>query len=182
MSTDISNEHLDSAPEEWRTYDEFAAGIDTYRLPSADLSDQTVTIRLASPPGSQGVTIRRYGVSYEYTDPDTLGLETTGEVTLPVPPLEILPSQSDGAGKEATLRLSTNNALVTSKLVPNILNEAGQLRVGAFIVRYRFFSAAEAPDSTSGEEDTSVIKDETGYIGAKSHGRFVKRQLSQNLI
>ena len=50
MSTDISNEHLDSAPEEWRTYDEFAAGIDTYRLPSADLSDQTVTIRLADGP------------------------------------------------------------------------------------------------------------------------------------
>ncbi|MTD13622.1 dihydropyrimidinase [Nakamurella sp. YIM 132087] len=28
----------------------------------------------------------------------------------------------------------------------------------------------------------TVIKDETGYIGGKSHGRFVKRELSQNLI
>ena len=28
----------------------------------------------------------------------------------------------------------------------------------------------------------SVIKDETGYVGTKSHGRFVKRSLSQNLI
>jgi len=28
----------------------------------------------------------------------------------------------------------------------------------------------------------AVIKDETGYVGSKSHGRFVKRGLSQNLI
>jgi dihydropyrimidinase len=28
----------------------------------------------------------------------------------------------------------------------------------------------------------TVIKDETGYVGTKSHGQFVKRQLSQNLI
>jgi dihydropyrimidinase len=28
----------------------------------------------------------------------------------------------------------------------------------------------------------TVIKDETGYVGGKSHGRFVKRDLSQNLI
>jgi dihydropyrimidinase len=28
----------------------------------------------------------------------------------------------------------------------------------------------------------TVIKDETGYVGSKSHGRFVKRGLSQNLI
>jgi dihydropyrimidinase len=28
----------------------------------------------------------------------------------------------------------------------------------------------------------TVVKDETGYVGAKGHGRFVKRALSQNLI
>jgi dihydropyrimidinase len=28
----------------------------------------------------------------------------------------------------------------------------------------------------------TVIKDDTGYVGTKSHGQFVKRQLSQNLI
>jgi dihydropyrimidinase len=28
----------------------------------------------------------------------------------------------------------------------------------------------------------TVVKDETGYVGAKGHGRFVKRSLSQNLI
>ncbi len=28
----------------------------------------------------------------------------------------------------------------------------------------------------------AVIKDATGYVGAKSHGQFVKRELSQNLI
>ena len=39
--TEISTERLDAAPaDEWRSYDEFAAGIDTYRLPSADLSRQ----------------------------------------------------------------------------------------------------------------------------------------------
>lgn len=33
-------------PEEWRTYDEFAAGIDTYRLPSADLTGQKFAVVL----------------------------------------------------------------------------------------------------------------------------------------
>jgi dihydropyrimidinase len=28
----------------------------------------------------------------------------------------------------------------------------------------------------------TVIKDDSGYVGSKSHGQFVKRQLSQNLI
>ncbi|WP_375491011.1 dihydropyrimidinase [uncultured Jatrophihabitans sp.] len=28
----------------------------------------------------------------------------------------------------------------------------------------------------------TVVKDETGYVGRKGHGRFVKRELSQNLI
>ena len=28
----------------------------------------------------------------------------------------------------------------------------------------------------------TVIKDESGYVGSKSHGQFVKRSLSQNLI
>jgi dihydropyrimidinase len=28
----------------------------------------------------------------------------------------------------------------------------------------------------------SVVKDGSGYVGTKSHGRFVKRSLSQNLI
>lgn len=33
-------------PDEWRTYDEFAAGIDTYRLAAADLSGQELSISL----------------------------------------------------------------------------------------------------------------------------------------
>lgn len=38
---------LEAAPaDEWRSYDEFAAGIDTYRLPSADLSGTSVTVTL----------------------------------------------------------------------------------------------------------------------------------------
>jgi dihydropyrimidinase len=28
----------------------------------------------------------------------------------------------------------------------------------------------------------TVVKDESGYVGTKGHGRFVKRDLSQNLI
>ncbi len=33
-------------PNEWRSYDEFAAGIDTYRLPSTDLDGQTLALVL----------------------------------------------------------------------------------------------------------------------------------------
>ncbi|MEO8261901.1 MAG: MoaF C-terminal domain-containing protein [Pseudolysinimonas sp.] len=40
----------DTSPEEWRTYDEFAAGIDTYRLPSTDLSGQSIAITLTDGP------------------------------------------------------------------------------------------------------------------------------------
>jgi len=48
--TEISD-RLDAAPaDEWRTYDEFAAGIDTYRLPSGDLSGVTVDIELTDGP------------------------------------------------------------------------------------------------------------------------------------
>jgi hypothetical protein len=41
--TDIS---LDPALDEWRTYDEFAAGIDTFRLPSAQLDGRSVIVTL----------------------------------------------------------------------------------------------------------------------------------------
>ena len=42
---------IEAAPaEEWRTYDEFAAGIDTYRLPDADLSGQSIVIRFDDGP------------------------------------------------------------------------------------------------------------------------------------
>ncbi len=36
----------DPALDEWRTYDEFAAGIDTYRLPNTDLDGTTLTLAL----------------------------------------------------------------------------------------------------------------------------------------
>lgn len=48
--TEVSADSLDAAPEEWRTYDEFAAGIDTYRLPGADLTGQTLDIALTDGP------------------------------------------------------------------------------------------------------------------------------------
>ncbi|WP_291051845.1 MoaF C-terminal domain-containing protein [Herbiconiux sp.] len=42
---DISD-HLEAAGDQWRSYDEFAAGIDTYRLPSADLTGRWVELDL----------------------------------------------------------------------------------------------------------------------------------------
>ena len=51
--TEVSADKLDAAPEEWRTYDEFAAGIDTYRLPSADLTGQTLDVVLTDGPTLQ---------------------------------------------------------------------------------------------------------------------------------
>lgn len=45
--TEISTDRLDAAPEdEWRSYEDFAAGIDTYRLPNVDLSGDHIVIRL----------------------------------------------------------------------------------------------------------------------------------------
>ncbi len=42
---------LNDAPaDEWRTYDEFAAGIDTYRLPNVDLSDTEISLEFADGP------------------------------------------------------------------------------------------------------------------------------------
>ncbi len=67
----ISDDRLDAAPaDEWRTYDEFAAGIDTYRLPSADLSGQTVAIAL-----TDGPTIH-----LEFTDGTTVSWMADGEL------------------------------------------------------------------------------------------------------
>ena len=42
------SEEIDDRPEvdEWRTYDEFAAGIDTYRLPNVSLDGQNVELNL----------------------------------------------------------------------------------------------------------------------------------------
>ncbi|MDR2320094.1 MAG: molybdenum cofactor biosynthesis F family protein [Microbacterium sp.] len=50
MSDDVTIADPPSAPEdgfdEWRTYDEFAAGIDTYRLPNIDLGGTTLNLSL----------------------------------------------------------------------------------------------------------------------------------------
>ena len=46
--TDASTDRTttDPAVDEWRTYDEFAAGIDTYRLPNTDLDGTRLTLTL----------------------------------------------------------------------------------------------------------------------------------------
>ena len=49
-SIDVSTELSGSASEGWRTYDEFAAGIDTYRLPQADLSGETLSFTFEDGP------------------------------------------------------------------------------------------------------------------------------------
>jgi hypothetical protein len=50
-SPEVSADKLDAAPtDEWRSYDEFAAGIDTYRLPNADLTGQTIAVELTGGP------------------------------------------------------------------------------------------------------------------------------------
>lgn len=44
---DINWDRLETAPEDrWRTYDQFAAGIDTYRLPGHDLTGRELSITL----------------------------------------------------------------------------------------------------------------------------------------
>lgn len=47
MAVTVHDDLAEPDPEEWRTYDEFAAGIDTYRLPSADLTGEELVIMLA---------------------------------------------------------------------------------------------------------------------------------------
>jgi len=42
----MTHPRTDPALDEWRTYDDFAAGIDTFRLPNASLAGRAVTIRL----------------------------------------------------------------------------------------------------------------------------------------
>ncbi|GAA4477935.1 MoaF C-terminal domain-containing protein [Microbacterium panaciterrae] len=52
MSDEVTSSVADPIPaadpalDEWRTYDEFAAGIDTYRLPNVDLDGTTLTLTL----------------------------------------------------------------------------------------------------------------------------------------
>ena len=43
--SDIATEAVDPPTEEWRTYDEFAAGIDTYRLPNVSLAGTQLHVR-----------------------------------------------------------------------------------------------------------------------------------------
>lgn len=74
--TEISTDRLDAAPtDEWRSYDEFAAGIDTYRLPSADLSGETITIVLDG-----GLTVR-----LSFLDADLVSWSADAEFASPDP-------------------------------------------------------------------------------------------------
>ncbi|QDZ14638.1 MoaF C-terminal domain-containing protein [Humibacter ginsenosidimutans] len=46
QTTHLDPAAADPAQDEWRTYDDFAAGIDTYRLPNTSLAGTTVTVTL----------------------------------------------------------------------------------------------------------------------------------------
>lgn len=48
--SDTSGKGVYGSPDEWRTYDEWAPGIDGYRLPSADLTGQSVAVEFADGP------------------------------------------------------------------------------------------------------------------------------------
>ncbi|WP_212743124.1 MoaF C-terminal domain-containing protein [Microbacterium sp. 2FI] len=62
---------IEAAPaEEWRTYDEFAAGIDTYRLPDADLSGRSVRLRFAEGPV----------INLDFVDPDSVRWSASGAI------------------------------------------------------------------------------------------------------
>lgn len=50
MDIEVTSNTDAAPPEEWRTYDEFAAGIDTYRLPDADLSGRAFTLTFSDGP------------------------------------------------------------------------------------------------------------------------------------
>jgi hypothetical protein len=50
MTVDVAPISGAAAADEWRTYDDFAAGIDTYRLPDADLSGTSYSIQLKDGP------------------------------------------------------------------------------------------------------------------------------------
>lgn len=52
MTEDVT-QLVQAETEEWRTYDEFAAGIDTFRLPQADLTGTELTVHLDGGPTLQ---------------------------------------------------------------------------------------------------------------------------------
>ncbi|MCS5498345.1 molybdenum cofactor biosynthesis F family protein [Cnuibacter physcomitrellae] len=60
---EVSDRALEEAPaDEWRSYDEFAAGIDTYRLPNADLTGTSVSLTFAS----------ELAITLDFVDADTV--------------------------------------------------------------------------------------------------------------
>jgi hypothetical protein len=73
-----------AAPDEWRTYDEFAHGIDTYRLPQVDLAGRSVRLSVA---GSLGLELH-FGASGRVlwsTGGDDADSDSVGWPTQPSP-------------------------------------------------------------------------------------------------
>ena len=73
QSTGIAGSHDEPEPDEWRTYDEFAAGIDTYRLPAADLTGEQ--LRVALDDGTR--------LQLRFVDATTVEWSADGGVTAP---------------------------------------------------------------------------------------------------
>lgn len=79
---------VEAAPaDEWRTYDEFAAGIDTYRLPDADLTGRSIVVRFEDGPV----------IDLDFLDAATVRWSSTGalEATTAEDPYEAVAVRSD---------------------------------------------------------------------------------------
>jgi hypothetical protein len=87
MTARISETTDAAPPDEWRTYDEFAAGIDTYRLPDADLGGTSLVVVFDGGPR----------LSLEFIDADRVRWSSTGtiEVTAAEDPYEAVRVRPD---------------------------------------------------------------------------------------
>ncbi|MGV1033937.1 MAG: MoaF C-terminal domain-containing protein [Microbacteriaceae bacterium] len=68
MTVEITSNTEAAPAEEWRTYDEFAAGIDTYRLPDADLTGQSFELDFGTGPTLNLAFISSTEVRWSATD------------------------------------------------------------------------------------------------------------------
>ncbi|WP_166346482.1 MoaF C-terminal domain-containing protein [Phytoactinopolyspora limicola] len=71
---EVSSQALNEAPEdEWRAYDDFAAGIDTYRLPNADLSGTSVRLTFTG----------NLSVALDFQNATEVSWQASGQIEVP---------------------------------------------------------------------------------------------------
>lgn len=142
---------LNAAPEhEWRTYDQFAAGIDTYRLPGTDLAGESLRLNLED--GSD--------LAFSFGENNTVTWKASGAVDIPTgttDPYDAVAVRSDiyyvhlpltsVDGKALTVihSVTTHRALVVHTFVRQNADD-GQPRVAQ-----EFFAAVTDGGTPSGE-------------------------------